>query len=181
MRREGAVVASAASAVALVALGGGVSNSFPVRAAPAAACSYQKVARYHLEKISGKSPKTFKSDCRWASSLASPLLLNTHCSRAAVSTRVLQLQAPPAISRLRPRIHKTPCRLRRTRKGTIVTWLQREPTLEDILSDPITKEVMKADGVDPHQLSAMLKERGRMWAGAHARVRCACRHDQMPE
>jgi hypothetical protein len=62
-----------------------------------------------------------------------------------------------------------------------VTWLQREPTLEDILSDPITKEVMKADGVDPHQLSAMLKEMGRMWAGVHARVRCACRHDQMPE
>jgi hypothetical protein len=62
-----------------------------------------------------------------------------------------------------------------------VTWHQREPTLEDILSDPITKEVMKSDGVDPHQLSAMLKEMGRMWVGAHARVRCACRHDQMPE
>jgi hypothetical protein len=42
-----------------------------------------------------------------------------------------------------------------------VTWRQREPTLEDILSDPITKEVMKADSVDPHQLSAMLKEMGR--------------------
>jgi hypothetical protein len=26
-----------------------------------------------------------------------------------------------------------------------VTWHQRELTLEDILSDPITKEVMKAD------------------------------------
>src|SRR5215831_10382325 len=56
--------------------------------------SYQKVARYHLEKISGKSPKTFKSDCSWAPSLASRLLLDTHYSRAAVSTRVLQLQAP---------------------------------------------------------------------------------------
>ena len=40
----------------------------------------------------------------------------------------------------------------------IVNWRQRELTLEDILSDPITKEVMKADSVDPHQLSAMLKE-----------------------
>src|SRR5215472_14568434 len=39
------------------------------------------------------------------------------------------------------------------RKGTSVTWHQRELTLEDILSDPITKEVMKADSVDPHQLS----------------------------
>ena len=38
-----------------------------------------------------------------------------------------------------------------------MTWGEREPTLQDILSDPITKEVMKADGVDSHQLSAMLK------------------------
>ena len=46
----------------------------------------------------------------------------------------------------------------------IVNWRQRELTLEDILSDPITKEVMKADSVDPHQLSAMLKETARTWA-----------------
>jgi len=45
-----------------------------------------------------------------------------------------------------------------------VTWHQRELTLEDILSDPITKEVMKADSVDPHQLSAMLKETARTWS-----------------
>jgi len=42
-----------------------------------------------------------------------------------------------------------------------VTWHQRELTLEDILSDPITKEVMKADRVNPHELSAMLKETAR--------------------
>ena len=61
----------------------------------------------------------------------------------------------------------------------IVNWRQRELTLEDILSNPITKEVMKADSVDPHQLSAMLKETARTWADAHAR--CACRPDQVRE
>ena len=45
-----------------------------------------------------------------------------------------------------------------------VNWRQYEPTLEDILSDCIIKAVMKADGVDPHQLAAMLKEVGRRWA-----------------
>jgi hypothetical protein len=44
-------------------------------------------------------------------------------------------------------------------------WRQYEPTLEDILSDCIIKAVMKADGVDPHQLAAMLKEVGGRWAG----------------
>ena len=42
---------------------------------------------------------------------------------------------------------------------------QHEPTLEDILSDSIIEAVMKADGVDPHQLAAMLKEVGRRWTG----------------
>ena len=46
-----------------------------------------------------------------------------------------------------------------------LNWRQYEPTLEDILSDCIIKAVMKADGVDPHQLAAMLKEVGRRWAG----------------
>jgi hypothetical protein len=63
----------------------------------------------------------------------------------------------------------------------IVNWRQHEPTLENILSDPIIKAVMKADGVDPHQLAAMLKEVGRKLAGARARVRCACRHRKPPE
>jgi hypothetical protein len=40
--------------------------------------------------------------------------------------------------------------------------------LEDILFDSITKAVMEADGVDPQQLAAMLKEVERRWA-AHAR------------
>jgi hypothetical protein len=58
----------------------------------------------------------------------------------------------------------------------VVNFRQHEPTLEDILSDSIIKAMMKTDGVDPHQLAAMLKEVGRKWGGAHARVRCACRH-----
>jgi hypothetical protein len=61
----------------------------------------------------------------------------------------------------------------------IVNWHQRELTLEDILSDSITKAVMKADSVDPRRLAAMLKEVER--SGAHARVRCACRNRELPE
>jgi hypothetical protein len=53
----------------------------------------------------------------------------------------------------------------------IVNCCQSEPTLEDILSDSIIKAVMKADGVDPHQFAAMLKEVGRRCADDHARVR----------
>jgi hypothetical protein len=48
----------------------------------------------------------------------------------------------------------------------IANCRQSEPTLEEILSDSIIKAVMKADGVDPHQLAAMLKEVGQKWAGA---------------
>ena len=66
------------------------------------------------------------------------------------------------------------------RKGTSVTWDKREPMLKDILSDPITKQVMKADNVDPHQLSAMLKEMGQRWAEAHPSSMC-CRWHEMHE
>jgi hypothetical protein len=34
----------------------------------------------------------------------------------------------------------------------------REPSLEDILSDPIVKAVIKADGVDTNELDAMLRQ-----------------------
>jgi hypothetical protein len=40
-------------------------------------------------------------------------------------------------------------------------WRHREPTLEDILSDPIVTALMEADGVDRQELEAMLKETGR--------------------
>ena len=33
----------------------------------------------------------------------------------------------------------------------------REPSLEDILSDPITQAVISADGVDADELDAMLR------------------------
>jgi len=38
---------------------------------------------------------------------------------------------------------------------------RREPTIAEILSDPIVKAVMEADGVDPHVLEAQLRSMGR--------------------
>jgi hypothetical protein len=40
-------------------------------------------------------------------------------------------------------------------------WVHREPTLEDMLSDAIVRDVMEADGVDPLALAAMLRDVGR--------------------
>jgi hypothetical protein len=40
----------------------------------------------------------------------------------------------------------------------LMRWYHREPTLEDILSDSIVRDVMEADGVDPQELAAMLRE-----------------------
>ena len=37
-------------------------------------------------------------------------------------------------------------------------WCHREPTLDEILSDSITKAVMEADRVDPQELAASLKQ-----------------------
>ena len=37
----------------------------------------------------------------------------------------------------------------------------REPTLEEILSDSVTKAIMEADGVDRQELEAMLRQAGR--------------------
>jgi hypothetical protein len=37
----------------------------------------------------------------------------------------------------------------------------REPTLEEILSDSVTRAVMEADGVDRQELEAMLRQAGR--------------------
>jgi hypothetical protein len=47
----------------------------------------------------------------------------------------------------------------------------REPTLEEMLSDPIVRALMDADDVDPHELEAMLKEVGRTLAAARG-TRC---------
>ena len=40
-------------------------------------------------------------------------------------------------------------------------WCHREPTLNEILSDSITKAVMEADGVDPQELAAALRQARR--------------------
>jgi hypothetical protein len=37
-----------------------------------------------------------------------------------------------------------------------MSWYCREPTLEEILSDPIVTALMRADSVDPRELGAML-------------------------
>jgi hypothetical protein len=37
-----------------------------------------------------------------------------------------------------------------------MTWCHREPTLKELLADPITAAVMKADRVDPYELETML-------------------------
>jgi hypothetical protein len=35
---------------------------------------------------------------------------------------------------------------------------RREATLEEIFSDPIVRAMMEADGVNPHELAAMLRQ-----------------------
>jgi len=41
-----------------------------------------------------------------------------------------------------------------------VNWYHREPTLDEMLSDSIIRAVMAADGVDPQELAATLREAG---------------------
>jgi hypothetical protein len=43
-----------------------------------------------------------------------------------------------------------------------MNWYHREPTLNEILSDSIVRAVMEADGIDPQELAATLKEAGRL-------------------
>jgi hypothetical protein len=38
-----------------------------------------------------------------------------------------------------------------------MNWCDREPTLNEILSDSIVRAVMEADGVNPHELEVMLR------------------------
>ena len=38
-----------------------------------------------------------------------------------------------------------------------MSWHYREPTLEEILSDPIVTALMQADSVDPRELGVMLR------------------------
>jgi hypothetical protein len=42
-----------------------------------------------------------------------------------------------------------------------MNWYHREPTLNEILSDCIIRAVMEADGIDPQELAATLRQVGR--------------------
>jgi hypothetical protein len=46
-----------------------------------------------------------------------------------------------------------------------MSWYFREPTLTEILSDPIVSALMKADGVDPCELEATLRQMAAVQAG----------------
>ena len=43
------------------------------------------------------------------------------------------------------------------RIGNPMRWCRREPTITEMLSEPIVMAVMKADGVDPMALEAQLR------------------------
>jgi hypothetical protein len=51
-------------------------------------------------------------------------------------------------------------------------WCDREPTLEDILSDPIVRVVMAADRVDVQKLEAALREIAVSLRAARRTDRC---------
>ena len=42
-----------------------------------------------------------------------------------------------------------------------MNWYHREPTLDEIFSDSIVRAGMEADGIDPQQLAATLRQAGR--------------------
>jgi hypothetical protein len=42
-------------------------------------------------------------------------------------------------------------------RGDTMRWLQGEPTLEDVLSDPTVHVLMERDDVDPDDLRALLE------------------------
>jgi hypothetical protein len=42
-----------------------------------------------------------------------------------------------------------------------MNWYHREPTLDEMLSDSIVRAVMEADGIDPQELAATLRQAGR--------------------
>jgi hypothetical protein len=42
-----------------------------------------------------------------------------------------------------------------------MNWFHREPTLDEILSDSIVRAVMEADGIEPQELAATLRQAAR--------------------
>jgi hypothetical protein len=54
-----------------------------------------------------------------------------------------------------------------------MSWSHCEPTLEEILSDPIVTAVMEADAVDPRELDAMLSRIAHELVGSASHPACA--------
>ena len=52
-----------------------------------------------------------------------------------------------------------------------MNWFHHEPTLHDILSDSIIQALMEADGVDPQELAATLRQTGLKLVRLRHRVR----------
>jgi len=42
----------------------------------------------------------------------------------------------------------------------MMNWCHREPTLNEILSDSIVRALMEADGIDPQEAAATLRQVG---------------------
>jgi hypothetical protein len=49
-----------------------------------------------------------------------------------------------------------------------MNWSCREPSIGEILSDSIVRALMKADGVDPQRLEALLRRIAQNLASARA-------------
>jgi hypothetical protein len=48
--------------------------------------------------------------------------------------------------------------MKRLEQGDPMSWCYREPTIAEMLSDSMVRSLMKADGVDPCELEAMLRQ-----------------------
>jgi hypothetical protein len=61
-----------------------------------------------------------------------------------------------------------------TRKAVVIPIRQdasfREPTLDEVMADSVTRAVMRADGVDPTELRALLSQVGRLRNKGNASV-----------
>ena len=62
----------------------------------------------------------------------------------------------------------------------LMRWRDREPTLKEILSNSVVKDVMEADGVDPQELAAMLSAVGEQLRRGATR-RCHSLRQSPPE
>jgi hypothetical protein len=62
--------------------------------------------------------------------------------------------------------------MRNWKQGDAMSWRHREPTLDEMLSDPIVRSLMRADGVDRMGLEIMVRhiaaeQAGEWWLGFH--------------